>query len=174
VSEPATIELFWIGRWNFGESQAKDTRRLRRQPWIDSTPRSIRECDSCAKLWLTRVSCFIRFQGSPWMAFDTSGEPMTPKLRFFSVQKRRYFAEILASATLGPSCEGVWLVRSVHAALVRRLLLGYRVDSSQNKRQNCGRRVRGQTEKANLRKPSQRGKGSRDASILPKFWPSLP
>ena len=33
-----------------------------------------------------RVSCFCRFQGSPWMAFDTSGEPMRRKLRSFSVQ----------------------------------------------------------------------------------------
>jgi hypothetical protein len=34
-----------------------------------------------------RVSCFCRFQDSPWMAFETSGEPMTPKLpSFFSLQ----------------------------------------------------------------------------------------
>jgi hypothetical protein len=35
------------------------------------------------------------------MAFDTSGEPMTPKTPLFQRPKRRYFAEIWPFATLG-------------------------------------------------------------------------
>ena len=48
-----------------------------------------------------RVSCFCRFQGSPWMAFDTSGRANDAKTPLFQRPKRRYFAEILAFATLG-------------------------------------------------------------------------